>query len=94
MPPGFRGHRVDSDVDAEDLVPPLSRDLPREAVEELAAAMFVPLDVVGSHQHILSLRHGDLRDKERLFALLSGEAVDMPSADPVDMQTETAPGGG
>ena len=25
---------------------------------EMAKQMFVPLDVVGSHQHILSLRHG------------------------------------
>lgn len=34
---------------------------------------------MGSHQHILSLRHGDIKDKKRLFALLSGQAVEMPT---------------
>jgi hypothetical protein len=27
-------------------------------------------------QHVLSLRHGNLMDKKRLFQLLTGEAVD------------------
>ena len=30
-------------------------------------------------QHVLSLRHGELRDKTRLFKLLSGREVDVPS---------------
>jgi hypothetical protein len=38
----------------------------------------VPLDVVGSHQHVLSLRHGDLKDKKRLFALLTGDGLELP----------------
>ena len=70
----FWGARVDEDVRFEDVVPPL-KDLPREALAEMATQMFVPLDVVGSRQHILSLRHGHLRDKERLFALLTGRDV-------------------
>ena len=73
----FWGARVDEDVRFEDVVPPL-KDLPREALAEMATQMFVPLDVVGSRQHILSLRHGHLRDKERLFALLTGRDVAAP----------------
>ena len=75
----FWGHRVDKDFSPEDVVPPL-KDLPAEALGEMAAQMFVPLDVVGSHQHVLSLRHGDLRDKKRLFALLTGEGLELPKA--------------
>ena len=67
----FWGARVDEDVRFEDVVPPL-KDLPREALAEMATQMFVPLDVVGSRQHILSLRHGHLRDKERLFRASHG----------------------
>ena len=29
---------------------------------------------------MLSLRHGDLRDKKRLFALLTGEGLELPKA--------------
>ena len=75
----FWGHRVDKDFDPADVLPPL-RDLPADALGEMASQMFVPLDVVGSHQHVLSLRHGDLRDKKRLFALLTGEGLELPKA--------------
>ena len=75
----FWGARVDADVVQADILPPL-RDVPREALVEMAAQMFVPLDVVGSKQHILSLRYGEIRDGERLFALLRGEKVGFPSA--------------
>ena len=73
----FWGARVDADVVQADILPPL-RDVPREALVEMAAQMFVPLDVIGSKQHILSLRYGEIRDKERLFALLRGEKVGFP----------------
>jgi hypothetical protein len=51
-------------------------------------------DAVGSHQHILSLRHGALKDKKRLFALLSGEAVDMPPPPPPGSVEESVEGEG
>jgi hypothetical protein len=73
----FWGHRVDKDFDPADVLPPL-RDLPADALGEMASQMFVPLDVVGSHQHVLSLRHGDLKDKKRLFALLTGDGLELP----------------
>ena len=84
----FWGLRVDTDVDPGYLVPPL-QNVPRELLAEMANQMFVPLDVVGSHQHILSLRHGDIRDKKRLFALLSGEDdVEMPDLDPNEEENQ------
>ena len=73
----FWGHRVDTDVPVDDIVPPLA-DLPPGAVAEIASQMFLPLDVAGSHQHILSIRHGLVKDKPRLLAVLSGAAVEMP----------------
>ena len=66
---------MDTDVDVTRLTPPLE-NLPRELLSEMAKQMFVPLDVAGSRQHILSLRHGEIRDKKRLFALLSGSEVE------------------
>ena len=35
----------------------------------------MPLDVAGSWQYIVSLRHGVLVDKSRLFALMAGEPL-------------------
>lgn len=79
----FWGSRRDTDVRLEQIVPPL-RDLPKRSYEELASQMFVPLDVSArgggagavAKQHVLSLRHGELRDKKRLFDLLGGKPVE------------------
>ena len=79
----FWGSRRDTDVRLEQIVPPL-RDLPKRSYEELASQMFVPLDVLArgggagavAKQHVLSLRHGELRDKKRLFDLLAGKPVE------------------
>ena len=76
----FWGNRVNEDVDVTSIVPPL-RDASEDALHEMARAMFVPLELTGGpeKQHVLSLRHGELRDKTRLFKLLSGREVDVPS---------------
>jgi hypothetical protein len=59
----------------------------------MAQQMFVPLEVVGmeSHQYILSLRHGALKDKRRLFALLAGEPVEMPLPPPPPPPSQPRP---
>ena len=49
--------------------------LTREDLEALASRAFVPLDVVGARQFVVSLRHGELVDRERLFDVLSGGAA-------------------
>ena len=81
----FWGSRSDADVRVSQIAPPL-QDLPRRAYRDIASQMFVPLEVRDKargrgggtvvKQHVLSLRHGNLTDKKRLFQLLTGEAVD------------------
>ena len=81
----FWGSRSDADVRVSQIAPPL-QDLPRRAYRDIASQMFVPLEVrdvargrgggTVVKQHVLSLRHGNLMDKKRLFQLLTGEAVD------------------
>jgi len=81
----FWGSRSDADVRVSQIAPPL-QDLPRSAYRDIASQMFVPLEVRDKarrggggtvvKQHVLSLRHGNLMDKKRLFQLLTGEAVD------------------
>jgi hypothetical protein len=81
----FWGSRSDADVRVSQIAPPL-QDLPRRAYRDIASQMFVPLEVRDKargrgggtvvKQHVLSLRHGNLMDKKRLFQLLTGEAVD------------------
>ena len=80
----FWGSRRDTDVRLDQIAPPL-RDLPKQAYEDIASQTFVPLDVSSrdsrgggtvAKQHVLSLRHGELRDKKRLFDLLTGKPID------------------
>ena len=66
----FWGNRVDEIIPMDDVVPPL-KGLSADALEEIAAQMFIPLDVVGGRQYVLSLRHGNLRDRDALFDVLS-----------------------
>ena len=82
----FWGSRSDADVRLSQITPPFA-GLSRQAYADLASRMFVPLDVASSRyagrgggavakQHVLSLRHGALKDKKRLFQLLTGEPID------------------
>ena len=66
----FWGNRVDEIIAMDDVVPPL-KGLSDDALEAIATQMFIPLDVVGGRQYVLSLRHGTLRDREALFDVLS-----------------------
>jgi len=53
----------------------------------------VPLDVAGSRQHIVSLRHGVLVDKARLFALMAGDPLHpLPPPGPPAAETGVAAG--
>jgi hypothetical protein len=69
----FWGRREDIDVDLEDVVPPFA-GLEQVAIASLAMQPALPIAVSGSHarQYIVSLRYGDLVDKEGLRALLEG----------------------
>ena len=81
----FWGSRSDADVRVSQITPPFA-GLSRQAYADLASRMFVPLDVASRYagrgggavakQHVLSLRHGALKDKKRLFQLLTGEPID------------------
>ena len=71
----FWGNRVDEDFDVATRVTPPLAGLTREDLEALASRAFVPLDVVGARQFVVSLRHGELVDRERLFDVLSGGAA-------------------
>ena len=55
------------------VVPPLKgKDV---QLAELAKQAFLPLDVEGDRQYLVSLRHGTLLDKPRLLQLLRGQHV-------------------
>lgn len=81
----FWGKRSDTDVRVSQITPPFA-GLSRQAYADLASNLFVPLDVASRYfgrgggavakQHVLSLRHGALKDKKRLFQLLTGEPID------------------
>lgn len=67
----FWGKRVDETFDvATRVVPPL-KGLSKREIEDLAERIFIPLDIVGSRQFVVSLRHGDFFDREKLFDVLS-----------------------
>eukprot|EP00271_Cylindrocystis_brebissonii_P017250 TRINITY_DN4412_c0_g1_i1.p1 TRINITY_DN4412_c0_g1~~TRINITY_DN4412_c0_g1_i1.p1 ORF type:complete len:195 (-),score=28.05 TRINITY_DN4412_c0_g1_i1:361-945(-) len=70
----FWGRREDIVCNVSDMMPPLKG----MTAGELAAAAqhtFLPLDVINLRQFVLSLRHGRLVDRPRLFALLSGTEI-------------------
>jgi hypothetical protein len=70
----FWGNRVDEDFDVATRVTPPLRERTREELNELATRAFVPLDIVGGRQYVVSLRHGDLVHREKLFDVLRGDA--------------------
>ena len=57
----------------ERVKPPLS-NLSRGELEEIANRTFIPLDIIGERQYVVSLRHGDLLDAKKLFAVLGSDA--------------------
>ncbi|GAQ91257.1 hypothetical protein KFL_007530050 [Klebsormidium nitens] len=69
----FWGRRQDTDVAISRLVPPL-KGLGPAALREVAQHAFVPLEVTGDRQYILSLRHGHLLEKDALIHLLTKDS--------------------
>ncbi|KAJ7568000.1 hypothetical protein O6H91_01G015100 [Diphasiastrum complanatum] len=67
----FWGNREDLQYDLSQITPPL-KDFSSAELERFAYQAFIPLDVIGGRQFILSLRYGILLDKDLLFALLRG----------------------
>ena len=52
---------------------PYIKGLSEAAMKELALHAFIPLDVIGRHQYIVSVRHGVLVDRGAFIAVLSGK---------------------
>lgn len=67
----FWGNRQDSVVSIDRVVPPL-KYLNKEELFEIANQPVTPLNVDGDRQYLMSLRHGHLVDKTRLFQILKG----------------------
>ncbi|DBA91034.1 TPA: hypothetical protein ACH3X2_004232 [Trebouxia sp. C0005] len=67
----FWGHRQDSIVPVARVVPPL-KYCTKEELHVLAEQPMIPLNVEGDRQYLISLRHGLLVDKQRLFQILEG----------------------
>ena len=66
----------DAAASVEALVPPLKgKDV---QLAQLAKQSFLPLDVEGDRQYLVSLRHGALLDRARLLQLLKGESISQP----------------
>lgn len=61
----------DSFVPLERVVPPL-KYCTKEELHNLAEQPMIPLNVEGDRQYLISLRHGLLVDKQRLFQILEG----------------------
>ncbi len=61
----------DSTVPIERVVPPL-KYCTKEELHNLAEQPMIPLNVEGDRQYLISLRHGLLVDKQRLFQILEG----------------------
>lgn len=68
----FWGNRQDSIVPIERVVPPL-KYCTKEELHNLAEQPMIPLNVEGDRQYLISLRHGLLVDKQRLFQILEGK---------------------
>ena len=62
----------DNVVALADVVPSL-QGLSGEALKEIAEQALIPLQVDSDRQYYISLRHGILIDKARLFEILKGE---------------------
>ena len=62
----------DSIVPIERMVPPL-KYCTKEELHNLAEQPMIPLNVEGDRQYLISLRHGLLVDKQRLFQILEGK---------------------
>ncbi len=61
----------DSIVPLERVVPPL-KYCTTDELHNMAEQPMIPLNVEGDRQYLISLRHGLLVDKERLFQILEG----------------------
>jgi len=67
----FWGRRVNETFALDRVIPPL-KGLSREELHNIASHAFIPLDVRGARQFIVSLRYGDLVRREELLDALSG----------------------
>lgn len=74
----FWGNREDVDVPIEDLIPPLEGLQPGVA-NAVAAEPFLPVQASGDRQFIISLRYGQVVDKEGLKGLLEGKLLERQS---------------
>lgn len=61
----------DNWVPLRDLIAPF-QDMAPQAVAEAAAKPLIPLDVAGDRQYYLSIRYGNLVDKQQLQSILNG----------------------
>jgi len=61
----------DSIVPLERVVPPL-KYCTTDELHNMAEQPMIPLNVEGDRQYLISLRHGLLVDKQRLFQILEG----------------------
>ncbi|KAI3438397.1 hypothetical protein D9Q98_000829 [Chlorella vulgaris] len=68
----FWGHREDTDVPLQALIPPLQH-LPEAGRRAMLQEPLLPVDVEGDRQYFLSVRYGRLVDPAALHALLSGQ---------------------
>ena len=62
----------DSIVALDRVVPPL-KYMTQKELHDLAEQPMIPLNVDGDRQYLISLRHGILVDKQRLFQILKGD---------------------
>ena len=60
----------DNVIPLEDVVPLLNGTTTQAA--QVAMQSFIPLQVAGDRQYLLSLRHGALLDRQRLLQVLQG----------------------
>jgi len=67
----FWGNRQDEDIAIRDIEPPL-RDMSRAQMAHVAAQPFMHLNVLNKRQFYISMRHGDIRDRELLLKILQG----------------------
>ena len=67
----FWGNRQDCDFVPEDLVPPF-RGMSKASIAEQARQHFFPLETRDGQQYILSIRYGDVVDKQGFMDVLTG----------------------
>ena len=70
----------DGSLRVDAIVPPLKGK--EVQLRELAQQSFLPLDVDGDRQYLISMRHGALLDRPRLVQLLKGESMSLERTAP------------